>query len=341
MRILIATDAWSPQINGVVTTIRNTMRELERLGHAVGLVTADGLRSVPCPTYPEIRLAVWPGARVGRMIEEFAPDAIHIATEAPIGIAARRHCLRSGRPFTTAYHTQFPEYVHARFRLPVGVTYAWLRRFHGAAAAMMVGTQDIHRRLTERGFSNLALWSRGVDTELFAPGERGGFSDQRPIFLYVGRLAVEKNIEAFLSLDLPGTKWVVGDGPARSDLQRRFPEARFFGSKTGSDLAWHYRQADVFVFPSRTDTFGLVLLESMATGTPVAALPVTGPIDVVRDPCAGVLAQDLRAAALAALELDRSEVRRYALTFSWASATEQFLRNLHPVEPSGVLPRTA
>jgi glycosyltransferase involved in cell wall biosynthesis len=180
-----------------------------------------------------------------------------------------------------------------RFRLPVGVTYAWLRRFHGAATAMMVGTQDIHRRLSTRGFSNLALWSRGVDTELFAPGERGEFRTQRPIFLYVGRIAVEKSIEAFLSLDLPGTKWVVGDGPARVRLQRRFPNAQFFGSRIGPDLAWHYRQADVFVFPSRTDTFGLVLLEAMATGTPVAALPVTGPVDVIRDPCAGVLSWDL------------------------------------------------
>lgn len=333
MRILIVSDAWSPQINGVVVTLTNTIAELEKAGHVARVLSPQGFRTVPCPTYPEIRLALWPGRGVAREIEQFGPDAIHIATEGPLGITARRYCVARGRPFTTAYHTQFPEYVHARSRLPLGITYAWLRRFHGPAKAVLVGTPDIHRRLAERGFANLALWSRGVDTELFAPGGRGGVPDERPIFLFVGRVAIEKNIEAFLKLDLPGTKWVVGDGPARIGLQRRFPDAKFHGMRTGEELAWFYRNADVLVFPSRTDTFGLVLIEAMAAGTPVAAFPVSGPIDVVKDPRVGALSEDLRSAALAALEFDRDAVRRYALGFSWAAATRQFLDNLHPASP--------
>ncbi len=334
MQILIVTDAWLPQINGVAVTLQNTVRELESMGHRVRLITPLAFRTVPMPTYPEIRLAVRPRREVARMIEEFDPDAIHIATEGPLGLAARRHCLRRQRPFTTAYHTQFPEYVHARCRLPVGLTYAWLRRFHEPAKAVMCGTPEIRHRLAARGFRNTALWSRGVDTELFRPGERTAGPDRRPVYLYVGRVAVEKNIEAFLSLDLPGTRWVVGDGPARAALERRFPDARFLGFKTGESLAWHYRHADVLVFPSRTDTFGLVLLEAMACGTPVAAFPVTGPRDVVCDPRAGVLSDDLGAAAAAALQLDRDAVHRYALRFSWTAATRQFVANLHPVERS-------
>jgi len=330
MRILIATDAWSPLVNGVVTTVRNTVRELEAMGHAVALVTPNGFRTLPCPTYPEIRLAIAAGTRVARMIDEFEPDAVHVETEAPIGGAARRHCLAAGIPFTTAYHTQFPEYIHARCRLPLPICYRWLRWFHDPAAAVLVPTPEIHRRLSQRGFRNLAHWSRGVDTELFAPADRLPLPG-RPIFLYAGRVAVEKSIERFLELDLPGTKWVVGDGPARAGLQRRFPGAVFHGMKHGSELAHYYQQADAFVFPSRTDTFGLVLIEAMACGTPVAAYPVTGPVDVVRDPSAGVLADDLRGAALAALELDRGAVRRYALRYSWVAATRQFLGNLAPL----------
>ena len=330
MRILIVTDAWSPQINGVVTTLQNTIRELSRLGHVVDTITPDGFRTIPCPTYPEIRLSIASGARVAKMIDAFMPDAVHIATEAPLGLAARRHCLRAARPFTTAYHTQFPEYIHARSRLPVGVTYKWMRWFHGPAKAVMVGTPDMMQRLSKRGFRNLAMWSRGVDTTVFRPRPRESLTAQRPISLYVGRVAIEKNIESFLMLDLPGTKWIVGDGPAREELERRFPSARFFGAKTGDDLAWHYSQADVFVFPSRTDTFGLVLIEAMACGTPVAAYPVVGPIDVIRDSRAGVLSDDLAKAALAAMRLDRQAARRYGETFSWAHATRQFVANLHP-----------
>lgn len=333
MRILIATDAWAPQVNGVVTTIVNTVREIERLGHTVGLVTHEGFRTLPCPSYPEIRLAIGPGRGVRRAIDSFRPDAVHIATEGPLGLATRRHCLAAAMPFTTAYHTQFPEYVHARCRLPVAVTYRWLRWFHGPATTMMVATPEIHRRLAQRKFANLAHWSRGVDTELFAPAQRTALAGRRPVFLYAGRVAVEKNIEAFLRLDLPGTKWVVGDGPARPRLERQYPGAEFHGMKHGRDLAHYFQQADVFVFPSRTDTFGLVLIEAMACGTPVAAYPVTGPVDVIRDPGIGVLDDDLRAAAMAALDLNRGAVRRYALQFSWAAATRQFLGNLDPAVP--------
>lgn len=329
MRILIASDAWAPQINGVVVTLRNTIRELERLGHTVGTITPDGYPTIPCPTYPEIRLAMFPGRGVGREIERFAPDAIHIATEAPLGLATRKHCLRTGRPFTTAYHTQFPEYIHARSRLPVDITYRWMKWFHRPSKALMVATPDIRRRLDDRGFSNLAMWSRGVDTDLFRPREREPLRSQRPIFLYVGRVAVEKNIEAFLMLDLPGEKWVVGDGPARASLEARYADAHFFGAKTGEDLAYYYAQADVFVFPSRTDTFGLVMLEAMASGTPVAAFPVSGPIDVVTPGVTGFLEENLGKAATAALDLDRTAVRNHALSHSWERATMQFVGALH------------
>jgi hypothetical protein len=330
MKIMIVTDAWAPQVNGVVVTLRNTIRELTRLGHEVATLTPEGFRTIPCPTYPEIRLSLWPGSRVARTIDAFDPTATHIATEGPLGIAARKHCLRTARPFTTAYHTQFPEYIHARTRLPVALTYRWMRWFHDPGRTLMVATEDIRRRLSERGFGKLAMWSRGVDTELFRPGERSS-EVARPVFLYAGRVAVEKNIEAFLALDLPGTKWVVGDGPARASLQRRFPNAVFFGMKTGEELAWHFRQADVFVFPSRTDTFGLVMLEAMASGTPVAAYPVTGPVDVVRHGVSGVLDDDLRRAALGALDLSRHDTADYAQGSSWARCTAQFVANLHPV----------
>ncbi len=330
MRIMIVTDAWLPQVNGVVTTALNTIRELKTLGHTVEVIAPDRFRTVPCPTYPEIRLSVLPGPRVARMLDEFEPDAVHIDTEAPLGLAARRHCLRRGWPFTTAFHTQFPEFIYARCRLPVGITYAWLRWFHAPAAAVMVPTPAIHRRLTDRGFTNLAYWGRGVDTTLFAPAYRT-LQKGRPIFLYAGRVAVEKSIQDFLALDLPGTKWVVGDGPARASLAARFPDAIFHGMKHGQDLAWYYQQADAFVFPSRTDTFGLVLVEAMACGTPVAAYPVSGPIDVIRNPAAGILSENLREAALGALKLDRGAVRYYAERYSWAAATRQFVANLQPV----------
>lgn len=332
MRVLIVTDAWAPQVNGVVVTLEHTIAGLRSFGHDVHVVSPQGFRTIPMPSYPEIRLAVGAGGEVARRIDAIAPDALHIATEGPLGAAARAHAIRTRRPFTTAYHTQFPEYVHARIRMPLALTYAWLRRFHGPADVVMVGTPAVRDRLAARGFTNLGLWSRGVDTTLFRPGPRT-LDLPRPVFLYVGRVAVEKSIDAFLRLDLPGSRVVVGDGPARADLQRRFPDAHFAGMQRGEALARWYREADAFVFPSRTDTFGLVLIEAMASGTPVAAYPVTGPRDVVTDPRAGVLDEDLRAAAIAALDCDRVRVREFALRYAWDAATRQFERHMRRDAP--------
>jgi glycosyltransferase involved in cell wall biosynthesis len=330
LRILLATDAWTPQVNGVVMTLRNTIRGVEAAGHSVEVIGPDRFRSIPCPTYPEIRLALRPYPGFSDLARRFAPDVVHIATEGPVGLAARKFCLREKLAFTTAYHTRFPEYVHARIRLPLAFTYEWLRRFHAPAHAMMVATPAIRADLERRNFRNVVMWTRGVDTELFRPGAPLENDWSRPVFMYVGRVAVEKNIGAFLGLELPGTKVVVGDGPQREALRRRFPSVVFTGAKIGEELAAHFRSADVLVFPSRTDTFGLVLLEAMASGTPAAAFPVEGPVDVVDPGRSGVLSEDLRAAALAALELSRDEVRRHALEFSWERATAQFLDNLHP-----------
>ena len=330
MRILLVTDAWAPQINGVVVTLTNTVKWLERWGHSVQVLSPEGFRTMPMPTYPEIPLALFPGREVARRIEAFEPDAIHIATEGPLGVAARAHCLKRHLSFTTAYHTCFPEYVKPRFGVPLAWTYAWLRRFHAPSSAILVATPAIRALLEARGFNNVVDWSRGVDTELFRPGEERFTEWPRPVFLFVGRVAVEKNIQGFLSLDLPGTKLVVGDGPQRKALQQRFPDAVFVGAKTGAELASYYQRADAFVFPSRTDTFGLVLVEAMACGTPVAAFPVRGPIDVVTDASAGVLDNDLGAAALAALALDRERVSRYGERFSWEHCSRQFLASLVP-----------
>ena len=330
MRILLITDAWSPQVNGVVVTLVNTVRWLERWGHEVRVISPEGFVTLPMPTYPEIPLALMPGREVAKRLREFQPDAVHIATEGPLGGAARAYCVRNGLAFTTAYHTCFPEYVKPRFGVPLAWTYAWMRRFHAPSSSVMVATAAIRVLLEARGFRNLSDWSRGVDTELFHPRDRRPGDLPRPLFLNVGRVAVEKNLPAFLGLDLPGTKLVVGDGPQRRELEKRFPDAVFVGTKTGAELASYFRSADVFVFPSRTDTFGLVLVEAMACGTPVAAFPVRGPIDVVKDPEAGVLDEDLGAAARAALELDRGRVRRYAEQFSWEACSRQFLANLVP-----------
>jgi glycosyltransferase involved in cell wall biosynthesis len=330
MRIALATDAWRPQTNGVVTTLARTLEGLERRGHVIRAVHPSEFRTVPCPTYPEIRLALFPGRRLQRMLHEFAPDAVHIATEGPLGQATRAWCLREGMPFTTSYHTQFPQYIRARFPVPERWTYAFLRRFHGAARRVMVATEHIRRDLERNGFRNLAMWSRGVDLELFRPGDLEFLPGVRPILLYAGRVAVEKNLEAFLGLELPGTKYVIGGGPALEELRARFPAAVFTGYKYGEELARHIASADVFVFPSRTDTFGLVLLEAMACGVPVAAYPVVGPLDVVHHDVSGALHEDLATAVRRALELDRDACRRHALGFTWERATAQFLANLAP-----------
>jgi glycosyltransferase involved in cell wall biosynthesis len=327
-KVLIVTDAWHPQVNGVVRSIERTIEQMARLGIDVHLITPLEYRSMPMPGYAEIRLALVHKHTVHEKIRAIRPDAIHIATEGPLGLIARKYCVERKLPFSTAYHTQFPEYLRARLPVPLDWSYAFLRWFHGPARYCLVGTPHLLSLLEARGFANAALWTKGVDTELFHPDKRHETAFEAPVFLYVGRVAVEKNIEAFLALDLPGTKVVVGDGPSRADLERRYPEAVFTGVRHGDDLARLFAGADAFVFPSRTDTFGLVLLEALASGTPVAAFPVTGPIDVIGTAPVGVLSDDLRQAALGALEVPRQNCRTYAERFSWAVSTRQFLDHL-------------
>ena len=331
MRIALVTDAWAPQVNGVVRSLTATKRELECLGHVVEVIGPDRFRSLPCPTYPEIRLALASRGAVGATLEAAMPDAVHISTERPLGHAARAWCRRRGGAFTTAFHTLFPDYVAARFGVPPRLSWAWLHRFHSASSAVMVAAPSIERVLAEHRFGNLRRWSRGVDTTLFRPRPAEASPWTRPVFLTVSRLAVEKNLPAFLDLDLPGSKVVVGDGPLAAELRRRYPDAHFLGRREGESLAAVYAAADAFVFPSRTDTFGLVLLEALASGVPVAAFPVTGPWDVVGDSGAGVLSEDLRAAALGALDIDRALCRARAEHFSWAESAQQFLANLRPL----------
>ncbi|HEX2603276.1 MAG TPA: glycosyltransferase family 1 protein [Oxalicibacterium sp.] len=336
MRIAIVTDAWTPQINGVVNTLKATSRQLHRHGHSVQMITPENLRTFACPTYPEIRLAYKPYSHVARELEDFDPDCIHIATEGPLGMAARRYCLRNGLDFTTAYHTRFPEYLQARFGLPLAVSYRWLKWFHGPSKAIMVPTPGVQDALKAEGFRNVVHWGRGVDVDYFKPGWRDEkVALRRPLYLYVGRLAVEKNIEAFLQLSLPGAKWVIGDGPMREELEAKYPEVRFLGAKPHEALPAYYNCADVFVFPSRTDTFGLVLAEAMACGVPVAAYPVEGPRDVVAHGKSGFLEDDLALACSEALTLPREQVREHAVTFSWEASTMQFLQHLHPVRRIG------
>lgn len=341
MRIAIVTDAWLPQTNGVVRTLGRTADRLRALGHEVRVIEPGGFRTFPCPTYPEIRLAWFPQRRVGELLNEFEANAIHIATEGTLGSAARAWCVKQGVPFTTSYHTQFPEYVRARLPVPLALSYAYMRRFHGAAARTMVATETMQRRLEEHGFRNIVRWTRGVDTKVFKPADKHWMQLARPVALYFGRVAVEKNIEAFLEFEWPGDKMIVGDGPARATLEQKYPRAKFVGYRFGEELARHVAAADVFVFPSRTDTFGLVLLEAMACGVPVAAYPVTGPIDVIQQGITGVLKDDLRDAAMQALELDPRDCRNYALEHTWEAATEQFLGNLAPVSAAVLEPGDA
>jgi glycosyltransferase involved in cell wall biosynthesis len=302
LKILIVTDAWKPQVNGVVRTLEVLGADLTALGHTVRYATPEGRFTVGLPTYPEIRLALFPRTLLEREIREFAPDAVHIATEGTLGMSARAICLKHGIAFSTSFHTRFPEYVRARFPLiPESLVYRWLRWFHGPATAVMVATESLRREMAAHGFTNLRLWSRGVDTDHFHPVPGAHLPYPDPIWLYVGRVAVEKNIEAFLKLDLPGTKLVVGDGPARARLEAQYPEARFLGALSGESLVRTYAGSTVFVFPSRTDTFGLVLLEALACGLPVAAYPVQGPLDVVGGAPVAALDQDLGKACLAAL----------------------------------------
>jgi glycosyltransferase involved in cell wall biosynthesis len=335
LKILIVTDAWHPQINGVVRTLQMLGDELRALDHDVRYVTPEGRFSMPLPTYPEIRLALFAHKGLEKEICDFAPDAVHIATEGPLGLAARAICIQRGIGFSTSFHTRFPEYVHARFAfVPAEPVYRWLRWFHGPAEAVLAPTQSLKRELAAHGFKNLRIWSRGVDIDHFRPIPDARLPYDDPIWLYVGRVAVEKNIEAFLALDLPGTKLVVGDGPARAALTAKYPKVRFAGTLTGEALVRAYAASTVFVFPSRTDTFGLVLLEALACGLPVAAYPVAGPLDVVGDAPVGVLDEDLGYACRKALEIARAPAsptpRQFARSRSWRACTLQFLRDIMP-----------
>ena len=331
MNVLIATDAWHPQINGVVRTLEALCRSVTGQGAVIALLTPEGFPSLKVPTYPGLRCAIPNQREIARRIARADPDAIHIATEGPIGIAVRRYCLRHHLPFTTSLTTRFAEYVSARFPVPVSWGYAALRRFHAPATATMVSTPSLKTELEGRGFSNLRMWSRGVDTALFHPDRATHLDLPRPIFMNIGRIAIEKNLDAFLSLDLPGTKVVIGHGPQEAELAARYPETAFLGAMSGETLVGHLAAADVFVFPSLTDTFGIAQLEALACGVPVAAFPVTGPLDVVGNAPVGVLGDDLRQACLDALTLSRAACRKHALGFSWARSASQFLANLQPI----------
>ena len=328
MRVLIATDAWHPQVNGVVRTLTSLERSARKLGVDITFLSPEGFRTFPLPTYPDLRLAIPNGSEIARRIEAARPDAIHIATEGPIGFSVRAYCLRRSMPFTTSYTTKFPEYIAARFMIPTSWSYGFLRRFHGAARVTMASTASLVSELRSHGFRRLGLWTRGVDTDMFEPGGAAGLDLPRPIFLNAGRIAVEKNLEAFLSLDLPGSKVVLGEGPQQAELQRRFPQAHFLGVRHGRDLAAHIAAADVFVFPSRTDTYGVVQLEALSCGVPVAAYPVTGPRDVIGGRDIGVLDEDLRKACLGALRIPRQACRDFALGRSWDASARQFVRNV-------------
>ena len=343
LRIVIVSDAAPPQVNGVVRTLQQLTQHLEAMGHEVTFITPDLFRTVPLPTYKEIRLALFPGARIARIIRQANPNAIHIATEGPLGLAARRFCLRKGIPFSTSFHTRFAEYLNARTGIPLAWGYAFLRRFHAKSTALMVATPSLQTELTDRGFGEPVIWSRGVDVERYRPREdlqdAHPMGLARPVWLNVGRVAVEKNLEAFLDLDLPGTKMIVGEGPRLEHLKKKYPQAHFAGPLFGEELAAAYAAADVFVFPSRTDTFGLVLIEAMAAGTPVAGYPVQGPADVLAftpdGTKAGVIDEDLKTACMRALRLDRDDARAYAMNFSWDACARQFISNLALEEMPG------
>jgi glycosyltransferase involved in cell wall biosynthesis len=331
MKVMIATDAWRPQVNGVVRTLNSLARAAAKLGVDVEFLSPDGFWTFPVPTYPGLRLALPRRKHIAARIEASRPDVIHIATEGPIGHAVRAYCIKNVRPFTTSYTTRFPEYISARSPIPESWIYNALRRFHAAATVTMVATPSLTAELSGRGFTNLGMWTRGVDVDLFRPDRAIDLDFPRPIFMTVGRVAVEKNLPAFLSLDLPGTKVIIGAGPQEAELKRRYPSAKFLGQLDNGILAAHLAAADVFVFPSLTDTFGIVQLEALASGVPIAAFPVTGPKDVIGNNPIGVLNEDLRAACMQALWISREACREFALRYSWENSARQFIAHAHKV----------
>jgi glycosyltransferase involved in cell wall biosynthesis len=337
MKIAIVTDAWHPQVSGVVTTLDVTARTLSRTGHEILVIHPGMFRTVACPTYPQIRLALAPGKKLAGSLDAFGPDRIHAATEGPLGLACRSYCRKRGRAFTTSFTTRFDQYVSLRFPLPSAWVLSYLRWFHSASSRVMVSTPSLQGELLERGFSRIALWERGVDTRTFRPRPEPLLQVPRPVHLYVGRVAVEKSVEDFLRLPLPGSKYVVGDGPDLERLRRAYPDVAFSGTRTGEELAEYYAAADVFVFPSRTDTYGIVMLEAMASGVPVAAYPVRGPADLIVQGLTGFLDEDLGRATERALSLSRDLCRAYALNYSWERSVRQFLDNLVPAA-SGASP---
>jgi glycosyltransferase involved in cell wall biosynthesis len=336
MKVLVATDAWRPQVNGVVRTLGSLARAAAKLGVQIEFLSPDGFWTFPVPTYPGLRLALPSAKRIAEHIEGTKPDAIHLATEGPIGYAVRSYCLKAGRPFTTSYTTRFPEYIAARSPIPDAWIYGILRRFHAAAAVTMVATPSLMKELSGRGFTNLGMWTRGVDVDLFRPDRAIDLDFPRPIFMSVGRVAVEKNLPAFLGLDLPGTKVVIGAGPQEAELKRRFPGTKFLGQLDNGILAAHLAAADVFVFPSLTDTFGIVQLEALASGVPIAAFPVTGPRDVIGNNPIGVLNDDLRSACMQALWISRESCREFALLYSWENSARQFIAHARKVATGAV-----
>lgn len=344
MKIALCTDAWLPQINGVVTTWMKISRIMAERGDELEVIHPGIGRTMACPRYPQIRLALWPGAKVAAMLEKLRPEAIHIATEGPIGGAARRWCRKNRLPFTTSYHTQFPLYLKQYAGIPETLSYAFLRRFHQDAAATLVPTRSLTETLQKRGFERLVTWTRGVDYRQFTPpGNRAAIYPDlpRPVFLYCGRVAREKNLDAFLALDLPGSKVIIGDGPDRARLEKRFPGVHWTGFRQGPELARLVSGGDVFVFPSKTDTFGVVMLEAMACGLPVAAYPVTGPVDVVDPGVSGFLDHDLGRAALNCLKLNPRDCRRQAESFNWQRVADIFLETLVPIPGRRPLSETA
>lgn len=332
-KIAFITDAWHPQINGVVTTIDNTCKTLKAEGNQILMITPDQFNTVPCPSYPSIKLSIFCYPKVKRLLDEYQPDHIHIATEGPLGLAARKYCLKHKLAFTTSFHTLFAEYINLRLKIPVSWGYRLLHWFHKPASRIMIATEKVEADLANRGFKKekFARWSRGVDTERFRPRTKDYLTYSRPISMYVGRIAIEKNLDAFLTLSIPGTKVVVGDGPQMNKLKKHYSEVIFAGFETGEPLAKTMAAADVFVFPSRTDTFGIVMLDALACGVPVAAYPVQGPLDVLVDNKTGCMRENLQEAFYSALELNSEDCRQQALKYSWQNCSAQFLNNLVPV----------